>query len=413
MIIRARIVLPIAAPPVENGAVVITAGRIARIEAWHDRLAAEGKVVDLGEAVVLPGLVNAHCHLDYTDMAGQLMPPRSFADWLKSITALKGTWSLADYSESWRRGAHMLVQRGVTTVADIEANPSLLPALIGQTPLRLFSFLELISLKDQPPPEEIVAEALKSIVGLPEHGGGFGLSPHALYSTTPALMQHSACVARGKGWRLTSHVAESEEEFNMFMFRDGPIFTWLRKQRDMADCGRGSPVKRLDELGMLDAQFLAVHVNYLWHGDATLLGERQMSVVHCPRSHAYFSHRAFPHVALEGAGVNLCLGTDSLATTKKTGEKPVELNMFAELQAFAATTAIVPPEKILRMATVNGAKALGLQGKVGELSPGAWADLIAVPFSGSLESAPEAVIHHTQPVAASMIGGQWVVGPHP
>jgi cytosine/adenosine deaminase-related metal-dependent hydrolase len=411
VIVRARIVLPIVGPPVENGAVVITEGRVTAVERWNARLAAGGEVIDLGEAVVLPGLVNAHCHLDYTAMAGQIDSPRSFADWIKLITTIKNSWNLADYRESWLRGADMLLQGGVTTVGDIEANPTLLPEVLSRTPLRVCSFLELIGIKDEPSPARLLEETLQPIASLASPRGTFGLSPHALYSTTPELLRHSARFARQKRWRMTTHVAESEEEFNMFMYSDGPMHAWLKRQRDMTDCGQGSPVKCLDGLGLLDEQFLAVHVNYLWHGDAALLGERKVSVAHCPRSHAYFGHRAFPHLALEAAGVNLCLGTDSLATVRKRRGQPLALDMFAELQSFAATTSVVAPDKILRMATANGARALGLQGQAGELSPGAWADLIAVPFCGLTAAATEAVIHHTGRVAASMIGGQWAIEP--
>ena len=135
---------------------------------------------------------------------------------------------------------------------------------------------------------------------------------------------------------------------------------------------------------MLGENLIAVHVNLLAHGDATLLGKHRVHVVHCPRSHAYFRHPPFLRERLANAGVNLCLGTDSLATTRKIGKQKPELNMFEEMRALAASDKNISPAEILRMATVNGARALGLAGQIGELSKNAFADLIAIPFAGKI-----------------------------
>jgi len=105
------------------------------------------KVLDLGEVILLPGLVNAHCHLDYTGMAGEFLPPKSFTDWIKLITAAKGGWTYSDFAQSWLNGAQMLLRNGTTTVADFENVPELLPEVWNATPLRVFSFLEMTGVK--------------------------------------------------------------------------------------------------------------------------------------------------------------------------------------------------------------------------------------------------------------------------
>jgi cytosine/adenosine deaminase-related metal-dependent hydrolase len=179
----------------------------------------------------------------------------------------------------------------------------------------------------------------------------------------------------------------------------------------MSDCGFNSPVQHLDRHGCLAENLLAVHVNYLAPGDAALLGTRGVSVVHCPRSHAYFGHQRFPVEELASEGVNLCLGTDSLVTVAKVRGQPLELNLFAETQAFAAAHPNVSPEIVLRMATVNGARALGMPGKIGELTEDAFADLIVVPFSGRLDEACDAVVRHRGEVTASLIDGEWAIPP--
>ena len=185
---------------------------------------------------------------------------------------------------------------------------------------------------------------------------------------------------------------------------------WPLSQSNMADCGRGSPVQHLERAGYLNENLLAVHVNYLWRHDAGILGRGQVSIAHCPRSHEFFRHLRFPRQELERAGVNLCLGTDSLASVRvERGPKPV-LSLFAEMQAFLAKSPDVAPDVVLRMATINGARALGRAGQLGELSPGAYADCIAVPCTGSAARSLDALVHFEGEVAASIIGGRWALG---
>ena len=195
----------------------------------------------------------------------------------------------------------------------------------------------------------------------------------------------------------------------MFMYGHGALHDWLKSQRDMSDCGLGSPIRHLERCGYLNENLLAVHVNYLWRDDAAVLGQRKVSVAHCPRSHAYFRHLLFPRAELAASGVNICLGTDSLASVSKVRNQPMELNMFAEMRALAATAPDLGPADILRMATVNGAAALRRKGEVGELSLHALADLICIPFSGSVSEVHEAIIHYSGDVSASMIGGRWAI----
>src|SRR5439155_18866159 len=119
------------------------------------------KTIDLGEVLLMPGLVNAHCHLDYTNMAGEFPPPIVFIDWLKLITSTKAGSGFADYAQSWLDGADMLLSTGTTTVADIEAIPELLPEVWTSTPLRVISLLELIGITNRRPPKAVLQMALK------------------------------------------------------------------------------------------------------------------------------------------------------------------------------------------------------------------------------------------------------------
>jgi cytosine/adenosine deaminase-related metal-dependent hydrolase len=412
-ILRARIVLPISGPPIADGVVRLAGSRILSIGRWRDLSPGDrDQALDLGEVVLLPGLINAHCHLDYTYMAGEIAPPRTFVDWIKLITTSKAGVIYSDFAESWLNGAKMLLRTGVTTVGDIEMVHELLPEVWTATPLRVISFLEMTGVRSRRPPQEIVQEALRRLEGLGHERCRAAFSPHAPYSTTAELLRLAAESARARNLLLAVHVGESDQEFDMFTHGRGAMFEWIaRNGRDMSDCGLGSPVQHLERQGVLGENLLAIHANYLARGDARLLGRHKVSVVHCPRSHAYFKHRKFHLRELTAAHVNVCLGTDSLASVYRKRGQVIELSIFEEMRALATAEPSLSPKKILQMATVNGARALGMAGQIGELSPNAFADLITVPFSGKTSESWAALVHHRGDVAASMIDGQWAVGP--
>jgi cytosine/adenosine deaminase-related metal-dependent hydrolase len=413
MILRARVVLPVHGPAIPDGALAISADRIQAVGRWRDlRASAPGQVIDLGEVTLMPGLINAHCHLDYTHMAGQFPPPKHFIDWLKVITTTKSQWTAAEYRASWLDGAEMLLRTGTTTVADIEAVPQLLPQVWNSTPLRIVSFLEMIGITSRRPPEQVLKETLEKLETLSHERCFAGLSPHAPYSTVPRLLEKAAELARRRGWLLCTHVAESKPEFLMFAKGRGDMFDWLQRSgREMSDCGLYSPVQHLERCGVLRQNVIATHVNYLARGDAALLARRKANVVHCPRSHQYFEHDSPPLRRLLRAGVNVCLGTDSLASVIKTRRQSIELDMMAEMRLLANRQPWLSADLILRMATVNGARALGRAGQLGQLSPGAAADIIALRVTAKSGRISAAVLEHQGPVAASMIGGEWAVRP--
>ena len=262
---------------------------------------------------------------------------------------------------------------GTTTVGDIETVPDLFPDVWNSTPLRVFSFLEMTGIRARRDPQVVLQEAVEKMDSLSHPRCSASLSPHAPYSTMPELLRLSARPTRKNGRRLCIHVAESEPEFEMFQHARGEMFDWLqRNARDMSDCGLGSPVKHLARNKMLGKNLLAIHVNVLALGDAALLGKHRVHVVHCPRSHDYFRHPPFLRQRLARAGVNLCLGTDSLATVRKTRKQNPELSLFEEMRELAASDSRLSPLQILCLATVNGARALGRAGQIGELSKMPW-----------------------------------------
>lgn len=425
LFLRARTILA-TAEPIENGVIGISGDRISHVGKWNETGSSfdPSCVVDLGDVVLCPGFVNAHCHLDYTAMAGQLVSPRHFPDWIKSLLALRSGLIYTDFAESWVSGAKMLLQSGVTTVADVESVPELLPEVWNATPLRVHSFIEMTGVKSRRPPMEILDEALETVHRLSRERDGdsdgstiladtnrSGLSPHAPYSTMPELMRLTAEVATRENLKLTIHVSESIDEFEMFVNARGEMYEWLLKNlRDNSDCGRRSPIATLAQYGVLSPNLLAIHANYLAPGDSELLAASGSTVVHCPRSHAFFGHQAFPLKELAEAGINICLGTDSLATVTKEGRQLPTLDFFSELRSFTKSHPDLNPKTILQMAMCNGARALGIES--GELAEGCLADMIAIPFSGTSTDVVDAIIHHAGPVSASMIGGNWALQPN-
>ncbi len=404
MLLRARIVVPVSQPPIADGFVRVEGNRIARVGAWAD-VEAGPDAQDLGEVILLPGLVNAHGHLDYTDFAGAIPAPQSFTDWIDAIVDLKADVDAAAHRASWLHGASQCLRHGTTTLGNIETRREKLPDLWAATRLRMVSFLELIVLREQSDASQAVTEAVEWINTHSPPRGRVGLSPHAPYTTKPDLLQ--ACAATGLP--LAMHLAESIEEDAMFREGRGPLFDRIAKAgRVMDDCGGVSPVAHAHRHGVLREGALAIHGNYLDDADIELLAKSRVSLVHCPRSHDYFSHAPFQAASLRSAGVNLCLGTDSLATVR---DADAELSLFDELRVHYAACPDLALESLLSCVTVNPARALGMAGQVGELSDGAFADLMTVPYAGPVESALDVVLQHAGPVRDVMVDGNWEIHP--
>ncbi|MDX1952521.1 MAG: amidohydrolase family protein [Verrucomicrobiota bacterium] len=411
LLLRARVLLPVARAPIPDGALLIEGKQIAAVGRWADLRDFNAPLLDLGDSILLPGLVNAHCHLDYTAMAGKLPPPRQFPDWIASILAYKAHWTYTDYAQSWISGAKMLLRNGVTSVADIEAVPELLPDVWECTPLRVHSLFEMTGVKSQVDPALILEETLARMDTLPQtRNKQAGLSPHAPYSTAPELFRIASQAARQRNLLCSTHLAESQPEFEMYRQAGGPLYQWLKPQRKMDDCDGRSPLRHLHQLGALHPSMIAVHVNYLAEGDLPLLAASGASVAHCPRSHTYFNHAPFPYEKLRDAGVNVCLGTDSLASVLRRGGLEPELNLFEEMREFALKNPHVSPDEILRLATLNGAIALRQKGILGQLTPGAAADCIALS-TPPVANPAEAILFPEAALQFSMIDGEILLRP--
>jgi len=399
MIYRARTVVTMDGPAIENGAVAVRGNRILAVGSFADvsRLY-PGKPVDLGERVLLPGLINAHCHLDYTLMRKAILQKSSFTEWVHRINALKRCLSEDDYLHSIATGFAELKKWGATTVLNIESFPELMPKM-PPPPIRTWWFYEMIDIRNCIATEELVAGAFVFFQERPDWLGGFGLSPHAPYTATIELYRLANECARITGMPLTTHLAESAEEEAMFRERRGPLFEFLASiGRNMDDCQGESALSILLRNGLIDENWLLAHMNELSESDFALIASYKLNIVHCPESHRYFRHTLFQHKRLYDLGMNICLGTDSLASNNA-------LNLFTEMRAVQNGEPWMSPEEVLKTVTVNPAKALKQEDFLGKIAPGAFADLIALPFENSTDKVVEAIVQHREPVDWMMVDG--------
>jgi cytosine/adenosine deaminase-related metal-dependent hydrolase len=399
---RARIVLPLSSPAVEDGAVIVDDARIVAVGPFAELRAQfpGAALVDHGETILLPGLINAHCHLDFTVMRGAILPSGSFSAWVRRINDLKRTLTDADYLRSIADGLDELRRWGTTSVLNIESLPELMVHL-PPPPIRTWWFYELLDIRNRIHTEDVVAGALTFFEQRPTWHGGFGLSPHAPYTTSLELYRLARFCSEKYGMPFTTHLAESDEEMRMFAEGGGPLFDFLASLgRDMSDCGRRTPIRHLLEADVLPRGAILAHMNQLGPGDEALLGARagDLAIVHCPNCHGYFDRAPFPFETLRGLGFRISLGTDSCASNRG-------LNLFDEMQTFRRAFPGIAPAELLDMVTRHPAAALGLSGRLGELRAEARADFITLPFTGPVGEAVEAVVENRTPPLAVFLNG--------
>ena len=398
MIVRARIVVTMDGPPIENGAVVVSGNRIVDVGRFDDiKTRNAGNTLDVGEQVLLPGLINAHCHLDYTGLRDKIPPQKSFTEWIRAINAEKATLAPKDYVASINEGFAEAKRFGTTTIANLTVFPELIPQI--SAPIRARWFAELIDIRAPERAYELVDSAIEALKQTP----GWGLAPHALFTASSNLFRWCENISQRDNILLTTHLAESREEIQMFRDASGPLYEFLKSiGRPMDDCGSKTPLELFVVAagGYALSQWIVAHLNELTESDFELL-ERSNSkfhVMHCPGSHKYFGHSPFAFDRLRSLGFNVCLGSDSLASNET-------LSLFDEMRAFQRNFPRVSPEEILQMATVNPARALRYENALGQIRPGFGTDLIAIPCSGSTDVF-EQIIAFDAPVSWSMVNGK-------
>jgi len=388
---------------IDDGGLAVRGSEVISVGSWRELTTEHFGAVkeDLGEVIIMPGLINAHCHLDYTIMRGALFGDGAFSAWIQRLNAMRRSLDQSDYLDSIALGLSELQKWGCTTVLNIESFPELFPFL-PESRIRVWWFLEVMDVRSRLNSAEALAGAIHFFEKAGESRGGFGISPHAPYTVSRDLYELSALYAYKYRIPLCTHLAESMEETEMFVRGEGPLYEFLRSiGRQMDDCRGLTPIRMLLGSPLLPKGSILVHMNHLGAGDRELLKALagHYHVVHCPRTHAFFHREPFELRFFQESRIPLLLGTDSLASNE-------DLNMFAEMRAMSDAFPELDPAELMLMATKNPAAAIGRAGRLGELSPGTIADFIAVRDQGGVGSPCERALANTLPPQV------WISGHH-
>lgn len=394
--LTARWVFPVAGSPLERGLVTIAAERIVAVEP----LGSCRPDLDLGNAAVLPGLVNAHTHLDLTGLRGQCPPSHPFTAWLRAVIRHRRTITPSQIENDVRAGLTESLSQGTTLLGDI-AGQGLSWPVLAEAPLRAVVFYELLGLPMSRAKQSWGAARQWLAQHPPTRTCRPALSPHAPYSVRAALFRAAARLAHQNQLPLATHLAESTEELELLEDHQGPFVDFLTELGVWDPQGLVSSPEQVPRLCAGAAQTLLIHGNYLSVPAAL---PRNETLVYCPRTHAAFGHMPHPFRDFLAAGVRVALGTDSLASNP-------DLNVLAEARFLHASCPEVPGAILLRMATLWGAEALGLAEETGSLSPGKSADLVVLPLPSEDREDPHSlVLASSLPVQRVLCRGQWVWG---
>jgi cytosine/adenosine deaminase-related metal-dependent hydrolase len=397
---RAGWILPIATRPRRDGWVLTDNGLVIDAGAGEPSASSDVtgavEVIDLGDAVILPGLVNAHTHLELSWMRGRLPTGGSMPEWASRLIALRRTVD-RDPFEPMSDAVREARAAGTSLVGDVTNTLAIYEAL-ADSDLGGAVFREVLGFGASNP-VQLVADAQAELETLmPLQWLRPSVVPHAPYSVSPALFR---AIAAAAGPRVISvHLGESEEEIRFL--RDGTgawrellgrLGAWTDAWQP-PECG---PVEYLDRLGLLSPTLLAVHGTQLKAPEIARLAQAGAAIVTCPRSNQWTGAGTPPVDAFYASGVRVAIGTDSLASVE-------DLNVFGELAALRRLSPHVPASRLLESATIHGAAALGFEADFGTIAPGKRADLIAVRVPRGVEDVEEYLLTGIEPDRIQWLG---------
>ncbi|RJS71017.1 MAG: hypothetical protein CW694_06275 [Candidatus Syntrophoarchaeum sp. WYZ-LMO15] len=388
MIVRGAWVLPVTHNPIRAGGVLIRDGVIKAVGSGRDleRAYPDEEVLFFENEVIMPGFVNLHSHIEYSSLHKRCRRG-SFTGWIQDMIRESRRMEDDDWVRSSGLGAREMVRSGVTCIGDITKTDTSFDAILDAG-IRGVVFLEVIGFDDSVV-EDIITGLIERIRRFRSRGNGrvrIGVSPHAPYTVSRRLFEAVGSVSSRMNLPVMTHLAETEDEERFV--RDGEgIFAGSFKDiagwKGVEWRGVGlSPASYLDACGLLSERTVVAHAVHVSDEDILLLKRRGVSIAHCPRSNRYLGVGDAPVKKILDMGINLGLGTDSLASVDS-------IDIFQEMRSIDPR---VPPPTRIRMATINGAKALGMEDQTGSLEPGKCADIIAVttekddPYSVYLSS---------------------------
>jgi cytosine/adenosine deaminase-related metal-dependent hydrolase len=405
---HARWVLPIARPPIRDGTVAEIGGRIAYVGPRAG--APPGEDRDLGDAALLPGLVNAHTHLELTAFRG-LLAPRPFRDWIAALQGAKQAVMTSErYLDAARAGIAEGLLAGVTSYADTCDSGVVLEAMC-EIGVRGIMYQEVFGPSPDPATVSEAAHGLREKLARSEpletELQRLGVSPHAPYTVSDPLF---TLVARS-GRPIAIHCAESAEESALVRDGAGPFADALRARGIPVAPRAGSPVRLLERLGVLLAKPLLIHCVRVDEDDRRLLASRDCAVAHCPVSNATLGVGTAPVGDLLALGVRVGLGSDSMASNVRMDLLGEAAEAARSQRTGADQPGTIGADAALRLVTLGGAGALGLAERIGTLEPGKEADLAAFDLAsvaGAADRRPaEALVFGTisRPARAVIVAG--------
>lgn len=399
---RARYVFTGTGPPLSSGVVEVRGDEIVRVCEATDE--SDQAVEDLGPIALIPAFVNAHSHLEFSDLSEPIEAGDSFPEWIRAVIGLRRSKSEISTAPVIK-GLEELLQQGTALIGEI-ATSDWSPDPFSQSVEQAVVFLELLGLTaDKIEPNLELAE--KHAKRRRKKGAWHpGLSPHAPYSVHPKLFEGVVQIAVEKELPVAMHLAESREELELLRTGKGP-FRDLLEQLGAWEPGvlptDRKPLHYLEALAKVP-KALVIHGNYLDASEMDFLAQHRntMTVVYCPRTHKHFGHREHPIRDLLEQGVRVAVGTDSRASTP-------DLSLLSELQHIAKTFPALEGNDILKLGTLAGAEALGFEKKIGTIEPGKQASFAVIGLPAYDARDPHELLWDTNSqVVGSMIAGEWI-----
>ena len=378
MIILARKILPITSPDIENGALLIKKTKIEDLgtQKMILRKYPKERVVDLKDKLIMPGLLNIHAHLELSWLRDVIGEKSNFFEWVMELVELRRKEVKDIATESAADGLREAIKTGTTCIADTTSLETSVPYLI-KSGIRAMIYLEILGMDESRADDilEVLQSRLDSLDTLPDRIMT-GLSPHAPYSVSGKLFRMLSKFSSTNGLCLSTHLSETKDEYLHMRGRPSALDGYMKRFGwDTFKPNRGrTSVSFVNKYNLL-SNCIAVHCVHVNNRDIALLKSARASVAHCPRSNHYLNAGLAPISEMLDAGVNVGIGTDSLASN-------LDLNMWNEMR-FAYLVNNLPARKVFEMATINGAKALRIDEVTGSLEPGKDADIIAIDTPAS------------------------------
>ncbi len=380
--LRARWILPVVGDPIENGEVIIEGDVVSEVRAFSGN---PSKSTDYGNAIIMPGFVNVHTHLEYTVMRG-LIEDIDFFSWIRELTMRKAALSLDDWNASATLGALEAIAGGVTCIGDCTDSGAALYGAI-QTGLRGVIYQELFGIDGKYTTAEIMHDLqtkLEKLLTLAkDHPLEIGISPHSPYTLSAELLSALGELHQNSDYKFCIHAAESQAEAQLLRIGTGPIAD-MYARRNIHWCSPGcSTVEYLHRFGLLSQRTMLVHGTQIGASDCDIVRDTHTAWAHCPKSNAKLGNGVAAIELLEEHGYpvfgsRIGLGSDSVVSNNN-------MDMFEEMRfavllqrAHHRDYSQMTAKSAVEMATIQGARALNMELEIGSLEVGKKADIAVV-----------------------------------